>query len=339
VPLMIVDLGVPLLLYTVAARRRRMLSLGLLAGTLLLVAGWSGYAAARSLPAPGLPTRVLPTADPPIGGPVSSARPSSPTPVGQDAWSGALVLGSLLAAAWAAGSGTRSRRAYLDELRAHALDLENQRDQQAALAVAAERAWISRELHDVVAHGLSVMIAQAQGGAAALHNRPADTATALNAVVTTGRDALAEMRRMLARIDGVEDGWHPQPGLDRLPALIAQVREAGTPVSLRVEGTRPPLPATVDRSAYRVVQEALTNTMKHAGAGASATVVLAYRNAEVTLEIADNGRATTTDDGIGRGLRGMRERVRLLSGRLAAGPGPAGGFVVRVTLPIEEPAP
>lgn len=337
VPLMIVDLAVPILLYTVAVRYGRALSLGVLAGLLLFVTGWSLYSAAHSLPVPGLPGRIsMARTDPAVGGPIPPSR-LRPDGMLQDTWSGTLVLGSLLAAAWATGSGARNRRAYLLELRAHNRDLEEQRDQRAALAVAAERGRISRELHDVVAHGLSVMVTQAQGGAAALDNRPTDTRTALDAIIKTGRDSLADMRRVLARVDGVDDAWHPQPGLDHLPALIAQVTKAGTPVRLRVEGARPELPSAVDLSAYRIVQEALTNTMKHAGAGATADVVLAYRDAEVGIEVTDDGHGTSTSDGAGNGLRGMRERARLLSGRLAAGPGPTGGFVVRAALPIQGP--
>jgi signal transduction histidine kinase len=244
------------------------------------------------------------------------------------------VFLSALVAAWAIGSGTRSRRAHLDELRARARELERDRDLQAAFAVAAERGRISRELHDVVAHGLSVMVIQAQGGAAALDNRPADTRSALDAIVRTGRESLADMRRVLAAVGAVDDTWHPQPGLGQLTALVAQVRKAGTPVAVRVEGATAPLPSTVDLSAYRIVQEALTNTMKHAGRGAKAEVVLSYAEEEIGIRVGDDGRGATGGSGGGNGLRGMRERVRLLGGSLVTGPGPAGGFVVRAALPI-----
>lgn len=320
-PVMIIDLGVPILLYTVAARCGRTVSLAALAGLLLLVTVWSLYSAH--------PLGAVQTAPP--AGPVEGMRMSRS--VWSNAWRDLAVLGSVLIASWAAGSGTRSRRAYLDELHAHTADLARERDQQAALAVAAERGRISRELHDVVAHGLSVMVIQAQGAAAALDNRPADTRTALGSVVQTGRDSLAEMRRVLSAVGEVDDTWQPQPGIAQLPSLLDQVRKAGTPVRLRVNGDPATLPSTVDLSAYRVVQEALTNTMKHAGADAKADVVLSYGDKEVGIEVSDDGHGGAKGDG--HGLRGMHERVRLLGGRLTAGPGPSGGFVVRATLPIQ----
>ncbi|MBB4943617.1 signal transduction histidine kinase [Streptosporangium album] len=338
-PLMIVDLGVPILLCTVAARYGRAVSLAALAGLLLLATGWSLYYALATSPARGLPEAFHAATTLPVG-PVTAppAGAEGVRMVGRqawNAWSGLPVLGSALVASWAIGSGSRSRRAYLDELHAHAQDLERERDQQAVLAVAAERGRISRELHDVVAHGLSVMVIQAQGGAAALDNRPADTRTALEAIVKTGRDSLADMRRVLAAVGEVDDAWHPQPRLAQLSTLLTQVRRAGTPVRLHVEGTPTALPSTVDLSAYRIVQEALTNTMKHAGTGAKADVVLSYGEAEVGIEVSDDGQGLAGNDGGGNGLRGMRERVRLLDGRLATGPGPRSGFVVRAALPIQ----
>jgi signal transduction histidine kinase len=223
----------------------------------------------------------------------------------------------------------------LDELRAHARDVEHERDQQAALVVAAERGRISRELHDVVAHGLSVMVIQAQGGTAALDSDPADTRTALEAIVTVGRDSLAEMRRVLAAVGEQEDPWHPQPGLAQLPILVAQVRKVGTPVRLRIDGTPTSAAPTVDLSAYRIIQEALTNTMKHAGPGAQAQVLLTYDELGICLEISDDGRGVVSTGQSGNGLRGMRERATLLGGELTAKPGPEGGFIVRAILPFE----
>ncbi|WP_371781944.1 sensor histidine kinase [Streptosporangium subroseum] len=338
-PLMIVDLGVPILLCTVATRYGRAVSLAALAGLLLLTTGWSLYHALAASPARGLPEAFHSVTTLPMS-------PVTAPPAGADgahmvgrqawnAWSGLPVLGSALVASWAIGSGSRNRRAYLDELHEHAQDLKRERDQQAVLAVAAERGRISRELHDVVAHGLSVMVIQAQGGGAALDNRPADTRAALEAIVKTGRDSLADMRRVLAAVGEVDDAWHPQPGLAQLSTLLAQVRRAGTPVRLHVEGTPAALPSTVDLSAYRIVQEALTNTMKHAGKGAKADVVLSYGEAEVGIEVSDDGQSPAENDGGGNGLRGMRERVRLLDGRLSTGPGPRSGFVVRAALPIQ----
>ncbi|MFI6742909.1 sensor histidine kinase [Nonomuraea sp. NPDC050451] len=328
-PLTIIDLSVLVLLHSVATRHPRAVSLSALALPLLLTAGWSLHAP-RPILGPAAVLATVPSAPKDV---MTVHRSAS-----ADAWIGLSALGSALVASWAIGSGARSRRAYLDELHAHAADLERERDQRAALAVAAERARISRELHDVVAHGLSLMVVQAQGGAAALGNDPTGTRAALEAIVTTGRASLADMRRVLTTVGEVDDAWHPQPGLAHLPALIAQVNRAGTPVRLRVEGTSATLPSTVDLSAYRIVQEALTNTMKHAGTGATASVVLAYHDTEIGIEISDNGHGTATATGSGNGLRGMRERVRLLGGTFSAGPRPQGGFAVRAALPIQGDA-
>jgi signal transduction histidine kinase len=251
-------------------------------------------------------------------------------------WTSLFLIGSGLLAAWAIGAGARNRRAYMDQFRARAQDLERDRHRQAELAVAAERARISRELHDVVAHGLSVIVLQAQGGAAALEVRPRDTQTALEAIVRTGRESLTELRRVLAVV-GVDDAWHPRPGLAHLSILLDQVRLAGTPVELRITGAPAPLPSTVDFTAYRIVQEALTNTMKHGGKGTTAEVTLEYLSTVLDIDVADTGRSPRRPgDGGGNGLRGMAERVRLLGGALATGPVPDGGFRVHAVLPIED---
>ncbi len=293
----------------------------------------------------GLPGGGIPGAGP------MDAPPPGPQPGGFPgelageswviAWNDLPGLVLTLIAAWALGAWTRSRRAHLAELRARAVDREREREQQAVLAVAAERGRISRELHDVVAHGLSVMVIQAQGGAAALDNRPDDTRAALEAIIKTGRASLADMRRVLATVGEVDDTWHPQPGLAMLPGLLDQVREAGTPVRLRVEGIPVESPSAVDLTAYRIVQEALTNTMKHAGPGAGAEVTVVHTGATLRIMVRDDGSGGGPGDGNGAGLRGMRERVRLLGGRCDAGPGVRGGFVVRAELPVtgrSEPA-
>ncbi|MGW5365893.1 sensor histidine kinase [Actinopolymorpha pittospori] len=339
-------LAAPLALYTVALRYRRTVSLAVLGGAILVAIGWGVFAGAVIRPAgpsapvlPGPPPPQVAEAEPRPPAPVPPPHPPRPGPDQPESvgWGALPILGSVLVAGWAIGSGAQSRRAYLDELRARARDLERERDQQAALAAAAERSRISRELHDVVAHGLSVIVMQAQGGAAAFEKRPTDTLAALATIVETGRASLADMRQVLTAVGSV-DGTHPVPGLNRLPHLIDQVRQAGTAVLFHVEGTPGVLPATVDLSSYRIIQEALTNTMKHAGPGACAQVMLAYGARDLRLEISDNGATTPAPDGVGNGLRGMRERVEFLRGDLAAGPGPRGGFVVRARLPIAEEA-
>lgn len=345
---MAVDLAAVVLLATVAARCPRRVSSSALIGILILTAGWCLGGAELGRPVNGLPTfsvevvhhRIDPTSGRADDEIVNRANSSN-------SWGALALLGSVLVAAWAIGAGTRSRREYLHQLHARALDLERERDQQAALAVAAERGRISREMHDVVAHGLSLIVIQAQGADAALDHRPADTRSALRTIVTTGRDSLADMRRVLAALGEVDDAWHPQPGLAQVPGLVEQVRRAGTTVRLRVDGTPTALPSAVNLSAYRIVQEALTNVMKHAGAGASAEIIVCYSDSEIGVEVRDDGRGGPNASGGapgggpggapggGNGLRGMDSRVRLLGGRLTAGPMPGGGFGVRATLPIE----
>ncbi|ADP80285.1 integral membrane sensor signal transduction histidine kinase [Pseudofrankia inefficax] len=328
VPPTVVDLAVPILLATVAARYPRSVSLPVLGGLLLLGTVWLTYGTltGHSVATVALQVCHRDAASAQSGGAACHHD-------GAHIWGAPSVLGSVLIAAWAVGAGDRNRRAYLAQLQARAQDLRRERDQRAALAVAAERGRISREVHDVVAHGLALIVVQAQGGEAALDSHPAATRSALRTIVTTGRDSLADMRRVLTAFDDLEHAWHPPPGLTQLPGLLTRVRAAGTPVRLRVEGTATMLPSAVDLSAYRIVQEALTNVVKHAGAGASAEVVVSYRDTEVGIEVSDDGEGTVA--GGGNGLRGMRRRVTLLSGDLEAGPGDKGGFVVRAALPVQ----
>lgn len=258
----------------------------------------------------------------------------------------AIMAGVILAAAWLAGDGARTRRAYLGEVERRASDAERDRDRQAELAAAAERSRITRELHDVIAHALSVIVIQAQGGGAALRlQHPEQASAAFGAIITTGRGALAETRRLLGVVrrhpaDDLE--FAPQPGLDRLSELVGQVRRAGTPVELYVEGEPRPLAAGVELSAYRIIQEGLTNTIKHGGPGAAATVRVSYRAADIWVEVTDDGRGL---DGKGaehppggHGLRGMQTRVGMLGGEFDAGPLASGGFRVRARLPLRDPA-
>ncbi|MFI0942852.1 sensor histidine kinase [Streptomyces sp. NPDC021020] len=329
----VMDLSVLVLLSTVAARCPRRASLPALGGLLLATVWVVGYSPVdRHLRLPSVHVcnrHVGPSGRAPADGTGADCRDS-----GADPWRDLPVLVSGLVAAWAVGAAGRNRRAYLEQLHARAQDLERERDHRAALAVAAERGRISREVHDVVAHGLSLIVVQAQGAEAALDNSPAAARAALQTIVSSGRDSLADMRRVLAALGETEDVWQAQPGLGRLDALLTRVRDAGTPVRLRVEGTATSLPSTVDLSAYRIVQEALTNVMKHAGAGATAEVVVTYGSAEVAIEVSDDGSGGDPAAGRGHGLQGMDSRVTLLGGRFSAGRGYRGGFVVRAGLPI-----
>jgi signal transduction histidine kinase len=246
----------------------------------------------------------------------------------------------LLVLAFAIATAIRSRRAHLRTLEQRAADLQREQHQREALAAAAERARIARELHDVVAHSLTVMVAQAQAAVAAQRRHPERTTQALHEVINVGRGSLTEMRRLLSafRPDPQADpALAPQPGIGALTSLVDRVRAAGTPVRLELDGEPGPLPSGVDLSAYRIVQEALTNTLKHAGAGAKAEVHLAFRPDCLEIDVTDDGagRVVEAPTGQGNGLRGIAERVSLLGGQLAVGPVPGGGFQVRARLPIE----
>lgn len=306
------DLAVPVILYTIAAHRPFKVSLALLSAVLAATTAWSVYVSTD-----GKTDGVAPG----VGGQTLLQSGNGLEIFGPTAWGGLSVVGSLLTVAWAIGWGVQSRRASLE--------------QHAALAVAAERARITREVHDVVAHGLAVIVMQAQGGAAAFAKRPTDTLLALDTIVATGRASLADLRHVLSAPDQTDGSTRPVSGLAHLPGLVDQVRQAGTPVQLQVNGPKKPLPTGVDISSYRIVQEALTNTMKHAGSGACAQVVVTYAADEVRLEVTDNGSGGSSSGGTGNGLKGMRERVALLGGELAAGRGPDGGYLVRARIPLD----
>jgi signal transduction histidine kinase len=239
--------------------------------------------------------------------------------------------------AWVFGLalGTRTEQARV--LRARVAEAEHERAQAAAQATAEERARIARELHDVVAHSVSVMVVQTSGVRRLLNDEQHRERDALLSVEQIGRQALTEMRRMLGVMRTSEDqpaaALAPQPGLQHLDRLIAQVEEAGLPVTLRVEGERRGLSPGVDLSAYRIVQEGLTNVLKHSK-GAHADVLVRFDESAVRLEISDDGTAPA-GDGNGHGLVGMRERVALYGGTLEAGPRDGGGFVLRAELPVE----
>ncbi|GAA0503260.1 two-component sensor histidine kinase [Paractinoplanes deccanensis] len=328
--LQLLDLALPLVLYTVATvARRRRTALALLGVTMLLTyaAMLTGRADVQRREA-----KLSGKQAAPVAGHRFSADALA------DAGQAVLEMWLLLAVAVAAGDGMRSRRAHLAAVEQRTADLAREERQRAALAVAAERARITRELHDVVAHGMSVMVVQAQGAAAALDRHPDRTATALRHVIETGRSSLAEMRRLLAAGRGDTAGdpeLAPLPGIGAVPALVDRSRSAGMRVELHVEGVPAAVPATVDLSAYRIVQEALTNTLKHGGPGAGARVRLAFGAERLLVEVADDGRGPAEGaDGRGNGLRGIAERVSMLGGDLAAGRDPGGGFRVTATLPL-----
>lgn len=241
------------------------------------------------------------------------------------------------AIAWLVGRDMRRRRERVADLESRAQQLEREREEKAELAVSEERARIARELHDIVAHGVSVIVAQARAGPH-LTDDPERANGVFRAIESSGREALDELRRLLGilRSEDQQLAIGPQPGLTSLTSLVGQVRASGLPVELRVEGEPVHLPAGVDLSAYRIVQEALTNVVKHAHATA-AEVEVRYRPDALELAIVDDGRgAAVGANGAGHGLVGMRERVALYGGTLDAGRGDGGGYSVRARLPLER---
>jgi signal transduction histidine kinase len=247
----------------------------------------------------------------------------------------------ILAAAWLLGHFAHNYRAYAAGLEERTAELERAREELARRAVTEERLRLARELHDVVAHAMSVIAVQSGVGAHVADSRPGEVGKALAAIEVTSRAALTELRRLLGvlRQDGdPQASLAPVPGLANLDVLLAEVAEAGLAVRLRVEGAPAPLPAGVDLSAYRIVQEALTNVIKHAGP-AHAQVTIRYRDHEVAVEVIDDGRggAAVAGDGgkgTGHGLIGMAERVAAFGGDLEVGPRPGGGFRVAARLPL-----
>jgi signal transduction histidine kinase len=258
------------------------------------------------------------------------------------------LVGNLgvVAAAWLLGHFAHNYRAYAARLEERTTELEQAREELARRAVVEERLRLARELHDVVAHAMSVIAVQSGVGAHIADTNPQGAAKALAAIEATSRAALEELRRLLGVLrqeDEPQADLAPAPGLADLDSLLAEVSKAGLAVRLQVHGTRPPLPAGLDLSAYRIVQEALTNVVKHAGP-AHAQVLVGYRDQDVTVEILDDGRGpgTAASDGrvgTGHGLIGMRERVQVFGGDLQTGPRPGGGFRVAARLPIAADQP
>jgi signal transduction histidine kinase len=237
---------------------------------------------------------------------------------------------------WVAGFALRNRAARAEAAEERASLAEREREAAARIAVAEERARIARELHDIVAHAVSVIVLQV---GAVRHNLPetlGEDREALRGVEETGRTALTDMRRLLGamRHDGDDLDLAPQPGLASLDPLLDEVRRAGLPVRLHVDGEPVPLPRTIDLSAYRIVQEGLTNALKHAHAG-HADVVIRYGSDRLEVDVRDDGRGITASDGLGHGLVGVRERVKIYGGEMTAGAAPGGGFVLSTSFPFE----
>ncbi len=310
------DLAVIVLLYTLAAYRPRRISLaGLavcLAGSAAAIAKWAPEHTIHSLYTLGATAAVF---------------------------AGPALL------AWLLGDSLQWRRGYYSGLEERAARLERERDAQAQIAAAAERARIARELHDVVAHNVSVMVVQADGAAFALDASPEKARQALTAISRTGRQALAEMRSMLGLLRSADDEGAelaPQPGVEQLAGLLEQTRAAGLPVSFAVEGVPRPLPPGAALTAYRIVQESLTNARKHGGPTVTAAVTLRFCEDQLVITVTDDGRGTAAreraGDGQGHGLIGMRERVDVYGGAVTAGQRQGGGWQVTATLPLRRGA-
>jgi signal transduction histidine kinase len=244
-----------------------------------------------------------------------------------------------LAGAVLSGRLLRARQFAHQQVSLHAYRVESERDETIRAAVSEERARIARELHDVVAHSVSVMVVQAGAAEDLLNRDPQRAHLPLQTIQETGRQAVADMQRMLGLLRGEHSPTlGPQPGTEQLSDLVDRMAEAGLPVELRIEGTRRPLSPGVELAAFRVVQEALTNTLKHAGP-AQASVVVSYGDDALEVYVRDDGTGPAANgsagSGTGHGLIGIRERAAVYGGAVEAGPAPGGGFALRVRLPLD----
>jgi signal transduction histidine kinase len=275
-----------------------------------------------------------------IGGSLVAVLVWSPVPAGQVGivqrlFLAAFLFGGISLACWILGDSMRYRRGYYAALEDRAARLEAERHAESKVAAAAERARIAREMHDVVAHHVSVMVVQADGAGYVLRSDPDRAATALAAVSATGRQALTELRRLLGVLRSTDQhaDLTPLPGLGELRELLDQARGAGLEVSYTLRGQPRELPEGAELAAYRVVQESLTNTRKHAGLAATAAVTLQYEHDGLIVQVTDDGVSTPGGEPSGLGLAGMRERIEMYGGTVVAGPLPGGGFRVRAWLP------
>jgi len=244
----------------------------------------------------------------------------------------------MIGAAYLGGRAVATNQALARQERGRADQLEREHAAAIQAAAEAERRHIARELHDVIAHSVGVMVVQAGAARHVLDEKPEAARESLLAVEASGHEAMTELRRMLGVLgaDGEPPPLSPQPGVDRLEALVARVKEAGLPVELRIEGESRPLPPGVDVAAYRIVQEALTNALKYAG-GAPTQAVVRYSPEAVDIEVVDEGNVKTPAEGVGRGLAGMRERVAAYGGSIDAARREGGGYAVRAHLPTTAP--
>jgi signal transduction histidine kinase len=257
-------------------------------------------------------------------------------------WYDAIFVSGLVGAALGLGLYAATRRAYLAELQERARRLEYERDQQGALAASAERDRIAREMHDIVAHHLTVMIALSEGAIAATAAAPERGIEVMRTVSATGRRALVDTRRLLGVLrhsssDDPQEALQPVPDLAELDVLLERVRAAGLPTALEVHGSAPGVPAGVQLTVYRLVQEALTNTLKHGGPEARASVRLRYLPGELRVDVHDDGAGASASSpvGVGGGLSGMQERVHAYGGEVRSGPGRSGGWHVSARLPLD----
>jgi signal transduction histidine kinase len=269
-----------------------------------------------------------------VGAPLSAATADAPGRQTSAAF-GAIIVVALAVGIWGLGAYAQTQRRYRRELEERAAAVERERDHLARIAVHEERASIARELHDIVAHSVSVMLVGVRGARDVLRSSPDTADDTLARVERSGEQSLAELRRILALLREPERAAesHPQPSLAELGELVGSYRAAGLPVRLEVVGEPPPLPSGVELSVYRIVQEALTNTLKHSDP-TNVTVTLAFRDARLELEVVDDGMPTLRPAITGQGIIGMRERVALLGGELETGQREGGGFRVAAQLPV-----